>query len=122
MRRTYSGVYVCLALTLAVLFLPPGISLARSQGPDEPPPITEQPPAPPPAAQAPQATPAAPPAPVDVRSLWGSCQSGVNTVMLSQPFMPRFSELQWWAVGFAAGSTVGVQVTDPSGRSTQLGS
>src|SRR6266545_3922688 len=81
MRRTCSGVHLCLGLTLSFVLLIPGVALALSQGPDEAPPVTELPPAPPPAVQAPQPTPAAQPAAQpDVRAMAGSCQSGVNAV------------------------------------------
>jgi len=62
------------------------------------------------------------PAPFDVRSLWGSCQTGANAVIVDRPFVGKFSDLDWWAVGFATGSSVGVQLTDFTGHLWQLGS
>ena len=116
--RRLANLHIGLVVMAFLLF--PGMTLALSQ--DEVPPPTEQPPAPPPA-QAPQPPPASQPAaPGDVRALTGSCQSGANAVMLSQPFLPRAADLQWWAVGFTPGTNVGVQLADPTGKTTQLGS
>ncbi len=92
-----------LAFALLLLALVPPTAPALAQ---------EIPPSPP-------TDPAAQPAPPSVAFL-GGCDS--SAVSLSRPWVGRNAQLEWWAWGFARNTSVGVQLVDPTGRTTSMGS
>jgi len=75
-----------------------------------------------PAADSPiTSAPAAPPPSVaSPTTAMGGCDS--SGVSLSRPWIGRNSQIEWWAWGYAYGTTVGVQMIDPTGKNTPMGS
>lgn len=50
----------------------------------------------------------------------GSCET--SALHLARSFIGRFAAQEWWATGLTPGTFVGIQLVDPTGRTTSMGS
>src|SRR5436190_23624357 len=100
MKHRHSSLALGSALLVFALFQPAGPALSQGQGDAS---------APPP-----------PPVSSTIATNMGGCDAA--GLSLSRPWIGPGEQLDWWAWGFAYGSSVGVQLIDPTGKSTSMGS
>ncbi len=67
----------------------------------------------------PPVAPIAPWPQIPARLQAGGCET--TGMELSRSFIGRFDVLEWWGWGFATGTSVGVQLIDPTGQATARG-
>lgn len=118
MPRSCSGLHVIIVLVLSSLLVSTPAHghrvLSQTDGEERPTQVAEPTPA------APEATPVRP-LPAGIRPMpLGSCE--LSALSLSRPWIGRYSEIEWWAVGLMPAATITIRLVDSSGRTTQLGS